>query len=71
MDKNPPSRGDLPVTGFVRQAQLLNGLIPVSKATFWRMVSAGDFPQPVKLSAGVTAWRAEDIRAWILAKRAD
>jgi predicted DNA-binding transcriptional regulator AlpA len=28
------------------------------------MVKAGRFPKPCKLSANVTAWRAEDVRAW-------
>lgn len=62
----------LPDTGFIRQAQLLGnkekdiaGVIPFSSATLWRKVRNGEFPAPVKLSAGVTAWRVEDIRAWI------
>lgn len=57
----------LPQTGFVRQTQLLT-IIPVSRSTLWRYVSAGTFPAPVKLSAGVTAWRAEDVRQWIAVK---
>jgi len=48
----------------MRQSQVLT-FVPVSKATLWRRVKAGTFPAPVKLSPGVTAWRAEDLRAWI------
>lgn len=54
----------LPETGFVRQALLLR-FIPFSKSTLWRKVKARMFPAPVKLSAGITAWRAEDVRRWI------
>lgn len=55
----------LPATGYVRQAQLLKGILPFSAATLWRKVAAEAFPAPVKLSAGVTAWKAEDVRAWM------
>lgn len=55
---------------FVRLSQLASkpdkpGLIGISAATLWRWVGLGVFPKPVKLSAGVTAWRAEDVRAWM------
>lgn len=61
-------KGFLPVTGYIRQSQLIPEIIPVSSATFWRMVKAGEFPQPVKLSERCTAWKVEDIRAWIKSK---
>lgn len=54
----------LPDTGFLRQRQVL-AFVPISKSTLWRQVRARAFPSPVKLSAGVTAWRAEDVRRWI------
>ncbi|MES2299412.1 MAG: AlpA family phage regulatory protein [Pseudomonadota bacterium] len=57
----------LPTTGFLRQTQVLT-FVPISKSTLWRRVLAGTFPAPVKLSARVTAWRAEDIRNWIVEK---
>jgi prophage regulatory protein len=63
---------ELPSTGYVRQSELvgsrkkgIRGIIPFSPTTLWRKVSAREFPEPVKLSAGVTAWRVEDIRAWM------
>lgn len=62
----------LPQTGFVRLPLLTGdkktgtpGLLPFSKSTIWRRVAAGTFPKPVKLSERVTAWKAEDIRAWL------
>lgn len=42
-----------------------------SSATFWRMIRDGRFPAPVRLSAGVTAWRLEDIEAWEAARKSD
>lgn len=54
----------LPATGFVRQKQL-ETIIPFSRGTLWRKVKEGTFPAPAKISAGVTAWRVEDIRAWM------
>lgn len=46
------------------------GLVPFSSATLWRKVKACEFPAPVKLSDRVTAWRVEDIRAWMQSKNA-
>lgn len=40
-------------------------LVPISHATWWRYVKAGNAPQPIKISAGVTAWRVGDLRAWL------
>ncbi len=54
----------LPNIGFLRQPQVLR-LIPISKSTLWRRVQARTFPQPVKLSERITAWRAEDVHKWI------
>lgn len=45
-------------------------IFPVSSATLWRMVKAGKFPAPVKLSEGITAWDVESVRSWLEAKAA-
>ena len=58
----------LPETGFVRQKLLLR-FVPYSKSTLWRRVNAKLFPAPIRLSEGVTAWRAEDVRRWIAEQR--
>ncbi|MCB9973560.1 MAG: AlpA family phage regulatory protein [Rhodospirillales bacterium] len=65
-----PSNYGLPETGYIRQSQLIGSenqpaILPFSSATLWRKVKDGSFPAPVKLSERVTAWRAEDIRAWM------
>ncbi|MEK2602065.1 helix-turn-helix transcriptional regulator [Burkholderia arboris] len=50
---------------FLRESQLLGErIVPFTKATLWRKVRDKSFPQPVKLSAGVTAWKLSDIQEW-------
>lgn len=36
----------------------------LSRTTVWRRVGEGSFPQPVKISAQLVAWRAADLDAW-------
>lgn len=62
----------LPASGYIRQAehvgnrkQAIRGVIPFSPTTLWRKVADGSFPAPVKMSARVTAWKVEDIHAWM------
>jgi predicted DNA-binding transcriptional regulator AlpA len=45
----------------VRKRPACDGLIPVSSSTWWRWVSIGRAPKPVKLGPGVTAWRKSDV----------
>lgn len=55
----------LPDTAFVRANTLFAaGLLPFSRATLWRLVKAGKFPAPAKLSENVTAWEVGAIRRW-------
>ena len=63
-----------PEFGFVRLKQIIGdpnanppvpAVIPVSKSTWWQGVKDGRFPESVKLSPRTTAWRAEDIRAFV------
>ena len=68
----------LPNSAYVREAQLVQSrtrsgstaLLPFSAPTLWRMVKAGTFPKPIKLSARVTAWNVGAVRAWLLAQEA-
>lgn len=41
------------------------GIIGFSPALLWRKVKAGEFPPPVKLSEGVSAFPADKVDAWI------
>ena len=36
----------------------------ISSSNIWRMVKAGKFPKPIKLSSNCTAWNAIDVEAW-------
>lgn len=50
--------------GFVRQKVLLQKYVPFSAATLWRLIGAGKFPKPVKVTDQITAWRVSDIENW-------
>jgi predicted DNA-binding transcriptional regulator AlpA len=62
MANDPETYGAMPITGYMRQSQLIPAIFPFSSATLWRKVKAGTFPKPIKLGPRITAWRVEDIR---------
>ena len=70
MNRSVLSQGTLPFSqlpdeAFIRQKTLLQlGLIPWSAASLWRKCRSNQFPQPIKISPGVTAWRVREIREW-------
>ncbi|SUZ32826.1 hypothetical protein ROE7235_02589 [Roseibaca ekhonensis] len=37
----------------------------LSRSTIYAWISAGEFPQPVKLGARLVAWRESDIGDWL------
>lgn len=53
---------------LIREAELLEDFIPVSSSTLWRLIRQGDFPEPVRLSRNIVAWRWVDIDGWIAAR---
>jgi len=53
--------------GF-RQKSLIEKL-GFSAPTLWRKVKAGTFPKPVKLGQNMTAWRCEEVQAWMEAQK--
>lgn len=38
---------------------------PVSRTTRWRMIKAGQFPSPVRISRGRVAWRESEVVRWL------
>lgn len=67
----------LPDSAWLRESQLVRSTkntasrvapLPFSAPTLWRMVKAGKFPKPTKLSARVTAWQVGQVRAWMAAQ---
>lgn len=65
LEKINQLRTEMPKAGYIRQALLIPGILPVSPATLWRWVSIGKFPKPVKISPRITAWRVTDIIRWL------
>lgn len=61
---------NLPATGYTRLSRLVPDIVPVSTSTFWRMVKRKEFPAPHRLSKRITAWKNEDVIAWIKAQTA-
>jgi prophage regulatory protein len=49
---------------FLRLPSVLQ-ILPVSKSTWWKGVSEGMYPKPVKLSPRTAAWLKTDIDALI------
>ena len=54
----------IPQTGFLRLPQIL-AIFPISRSAWWEGCRTGRYPKPIKLAPRTTAWRAEDIRAFI------
>lgn len=67
---NPPGKANrrhssqFPSAGYIRERRLLD-FMPFSRSTLWRRVADESFPAPVKIFERVTAWRVEDVRAWM------
>ena len=63
-----------PDSAYLRERQLVGDnrdpncpkLLPVSRATLWRMVRDGRFPAPYKLGPNTTAWQCGDVRRYLL-----
>ncbi len=55
----------LPDSAFVRLNELLAGVLPFSASTTWRKVKRHQFPQPIKVSEQITAWRVGEVRRWL------
>lgn len=36
----------------------------ISRTTIWRLVKAGEFPPPLRITSKVIAWRKSDIEEW-------
>ena len=69
----------LPDGAWLRESQLVRSPknpdsevapLPFSAPTLWRMVKAGKFPKPHKLSTRVTAWKVSQVREWMTAQAA-
>lgn len=60
-----PKLETLPEEGFIREAQLIPHILPISASTLARLIEDGQFPKPVVLSARVRAFSVREVRAWM------
>ena len=49
---------------FIRASEVLR-MIGVSRTTLWRMVRAGLFPQPVRITKRNTGYIFDDVESWM------
>ena len=67
----------IPDSAYLRERQLVGDtrdpscprLLPVSRATLWRMVREGRFPAPYKLGPNTTAWRCGEVRSYLMGSK--
>jgi len=53
---------------FVRKKGVIEEWFPASPATLYRRIREGQFPAPVRIGPGVSAWRVADLEAWATAQ---
>lgn len=63
--KKPQTFDDLCDGAFVRERDLIESVLPFSRATLWRRVRDGDFPAPVNLGKRITAWKVGEVRRFL------
>lgn len=52
---------------FLRPREVVE-MLGVSRTTLWRMVRAGAFPRPVRITAGSCGFLLETVENWIRAR---
>ena len=58
---------DLPDAAMIQIRNLVHyKVLPYSATTIWRKCRSNEFPKPIKVSKGITAWRVGDIRSYLL-----
>ncbi|ATU44181.1 hypothetical protein CS557_01200 [Acinetobacter junii] len=55
-------------TRLIKARPERQGILPMGETTIWDKVRTGEFPAPIKLTERITAWRIEDVEAWMAAK---
>lgn len=43
-------------------------LVGLGHTTIYRKIKAGEFPEPIRMGARCTRWRASDVTAWLSEK---
>jgi len=55
---------------FLRLSEVRNR-VPYSRATIYRLITAGQFPRPYSLGARAVAWLESEISTWIAERVAE
>ena len=55
-------------TRIIKARPERQGILPMGETTIWDKVRSGEFPTPIKLTERITAWRVEDVEAWMALK---
>lgn len=50
--------------GMMRAKQVLE-LVPFGRASLWKFAKSGQFPAPIRVTGGITAWRNADVIEWL------
>ena len=62
----------MPSADRIIRPKELTELLGVTKVTIWRWWRlAGTFPEPMRLSPGVTGWRSSTIERWLDEREAE
>ena len=56
------------IAGALLRIDAVCSVVSLSRATIYRLMAAGTFPQPVRITPRCMRWRAEDIAAWSAAQ---
>ena len=65
-DKPSVAFNDLPDMAMIQVQTLIDyEILPYSATTYWRKSRSGEFPAPIKISSGITAWRVGEIRKYL------
>lgn len=70
-DRNPQPLHAVQLADALLRIATVRHATGLSTATIYRKLAAGEFPEPVRLGARCTRWKAADVRAWIQAQGAD
>jgi prophage regulatory protein len=70
MKKKPPGQSDL-YSPLVYRISTLVRILGLSRFTIYRWVRAGLFPKPINLGPHCSGWVADEVHAWVDARRAE
>lgn len=62
--KDTKQVNDLNPIGMMRAKQVLE-LVPFGRASLWKFAKSGQFPAPVKVTGGISAWKNKEVIDWL------